>query len=189
MSHVCTVTLLLLAAAAVPLSASPTVTPAAELQGRPPSPDCPSCSLPQARRNSSSPDRGQSDMVEAVKRHILNMLHLSARPNLTQPVPRAALLNAIKKLHVGRVSEDGSVEIQEDGRDAWDSPPPEPPSEIITFGEPGESSGQSQVCKVYISVARVGDVEVEGAFPREMLQVQQGETAAELHLEGSVDLC
>lgn len=153
MSHVCAIPLLLLllAAAAPPLSASPTITPAAEPQGRPPSPECPSCSLPQARRNSSSPDRGQSDMVEAVKRHILNMLHLSARPNLTQPVPRAALLNAIKKLHVGRVSEDGSVEIQEDGRDAWDSPPPEPPSEIITFGEPGESSGQSQVCKVDIS--------------------------------------
>lgn len=143
MSHMCTVPLLLLllVAAALPLNASPTITPAAEHQERPPSSDCPSCSLPQARRNSSSPDRGQSDMVEAVKRHILNMLHLSARPNLTQPVPRAALLNAIKKLHVGRVSEDGSVEIQEDGRDAWDSPPPEPPSEIITFGEPGESSG------------------------------------------------
>lgn len=143
MSHMCTIPLLLLlllAAAALPLGASPTITPAAEPQERPPSPDCPSCLLPQARRNSSSPDRGQSDMVEAVKRHILNMLHLSARPNLTQPVPRAALLNAIKKLHVGRVGEDGNVEIQEDGRDAWDSPPPEPPSEIITFGEPGESS-------------------------------------------------
>lgn len=78
-------------------------------------------------------------MVEAVKRHILNMLHLSARPNLTHPVPRAALLNAIKKLHVGRVAEDGSVEIQEDGRDSEDSTPPEPPSEIITFGESGDS--------------------------------------------------
>lgn len=82
-------------------------------------------------------------MVEAVKRHILNMLHLSARPNLTQPVPRAALLNAIKKLHVGRVTEDGSVEIQEEDQDAWASPPPEPPSEIITFGEPGESDSRS----------------------------------------------
>ena len=82
-------------------------------------------------------------MVEAVKRHILNMLHLSARPNLTQPVPRAALLNAIKKLHVGRVTEDGSVEIQEDGRGPGASPPPEPPSEVIIFGEPGESTSQS----------------------------------------------
>lgn len=78
-------------------------------------------------------------MVEAVKRHILNMLHLSTRPNLTQPVPRAALLNAIKKLHVGHVAEDGSVEIQEDGRGPGAPTPLEPPSEIITFAEPGES--------------------------------------------------
>uniref|UniRef100_A0A3B5B398 Inhibin beta A chain-like n=1 Tax=Stegastes partitus TaxID=144197 RepID=A0A3B5B398_9TELE len=103
-----------------------------------PSSDCPSCSLSQMRKNSSS-SVGQSDMVEAVKRHILNMLHLSARPNLTHPVPRAALLNAIKKLHVGRVAEDGSVEIQEESRDSADSTPHEPPSEIITFGEPGDS--------------------------------------------------
>ncbi len=81
-------------------------------------------------------------MVEAVKRHILNMLHLRARPNLTQPVPRAALLNAIKKLHVGRVAEDGSVEIQEEGEGARTPMPPEPPSEIITFAEPGESDSQ-----------------------------------------------
>ncbi|XP_070774379.1 inhibin subunit beta Ab isoform X2 [Enoplosus armatus] len=90
------------------------------------------------RRNSSSLG-GQSDMVEAVKRHILNMLHLSTRPNLTHPVPRAALLNAIKKLHVGRVAEDGSVEIQEEGQGPGVPAPPEPPSEIITFAEPGAS--------------------------------------------------
>ncbi|XP_070701519.1 inhibin subunit beta Ab isoform X2 [Pempheris klunzingeri] len=100
--------------------------------------DCPSCFLSQMRRNSSSLG-GQSDMVEAVKRHILNMLHLSTRPNLTQPVPRAALLNAIKKLHVGHVTEDGSVEIQEDGKGPKASTPPEPRSEIITFAEPGDS--------------------------------------------------
>ncbi|XP_040028312.1 inhibin subunit beta Ab isoform X1 [Gasterosteus aculeatus] len=123
--------------------ASPTIAPAFEvdvasrLQEVAPSSDCPSCSLLQMRINSSSPG-GQSDMVEAVKRHILNMLHLSTRPNLTQPVPRAALLNAIKKLHVGRVAKDGSVEIQEMGRGPWAQTPPHPPSEIITFAEPGD---------------------------------------------------
>ncbi|XP_041849557.1 inhibin subunit beta Ab isoform X2 [Melanotaenia boesemani] len=90
------------------------------------------------RRNSSS-SRGQNEMVEAVKRHILNMLHLSARPNLTQPVPRAALLNAIKKLHFGRVAEDGSVEIQEESQGARDPTPSKPSSEIITFGEAGDA--------------------------------------------------
>ncbi|XP_049888539.1 inhibin beta A chain-like [Epinephelus moara] len=126
------------------IDASPTVPPTLEdnvvsrLQEGAPPLDCPSCSLLQIRRNSTS-SGGQSDMVEAVKRHILNMLHLSTRPNLTQPVPRAALLNAIKKLHVARVAEDGSVEIQEEGRGPGAYTPPEPPSEIITFAEPGDS--------------------------------------------------
>ncbi|TKS79224.1 Inhibin beta A chain [Collichthys lucidus] len=124
------------------VNTSPTASPAPELdvtsrlQEGVPSSDCPSCAL--MRRNSSS-SGGQSDMVEAVKRHILNMLHLSARPNVTQPVPRAALLNVIKKLHVGRVAEDGSVEIQEEGRGLGAPVTPEPPSEIITFAEPGDT--------------------------------------------------
>ncbi|XP_056149297.1 inhibin subunit beta Ab [Lampris incognitus] len=104
-------------------------------------PLCPSCALAQMKRNSSvSSIAGQTDMVEAVKRHILNMLHLSARPNLTQAVPRAALLNAIRKLHVGRVADDGSIDIQQDGQDPVDqTATPEPPSEIIMFAEPGDS--------------------------------------------------
>ncbi|XP_029282684.1 inhibin subunit beta Ab [Cottoperca gobio] len=126
------------------IDASSTVSPAPEvnmanrLHEGAPSPDCPSCALPQMRRNSSSLG-GQSDMVEAVKLHILNMLHLSTRPNLTQPVPRAALLNAIKKLHVGRVAGDGSVDILEEGRGFGAPSLIEPPSEIITFAEPGAS--------------------------------------------------
>ncbi|XP_061111169.1 inhibin beta A chain-like [Conger conger] len=80
-------------------------------------------------------------MVEAVKLHILSMLHLSARPNITRPVPRAALLNAIKKLHVGRVAQDGSVEIPDEGQSrAERSEAAEQTSEIITFAEAGDSS-------------------------------------------------
>lgn len=124
-------------AMSVVTDASPMVSPAPERE-QTHSSDCPSCSLAQMRRNMSSVG-GQNDVVEAVKRHILNMLHLSTRPNLTQPVPRAALLNAIKKLHVGRVTEDGSVEIQEDDQGRRTLSPLEPPSEIIAFGEPGES--------------------------------------------------
>uniref|UniRef100_A0A3Q0RIP1 Inhibin subunit beta Aa n=1 Tax=Amphilophus citrinellus TaxID=61819 RepID=A0A3Q0RIP1_AMPCI len=77
-------------------------------------------------------DAAQQDVVEAVKRHILNMLHLQARPNITRPVPRAALLNALRKLHVGRVAEDGSVQIEGEEEET---------TEIITFAEPGEAPG------------------------------------------------
>lgn len=130
---------------------------------------CPSCALARMRRNEGTTAAGddllgyeeekaaQPDVVEAVKRHILNMLHLQARPNITRPVPRAALLNALRKLHVGRVAEDGSVQIEgeEESRgrggpgggkgggaaaaragDGGDAPET---TEIITFAEAGES--------------------------------------------------
>ncbi|KAJ8336715.1 hypothetical protein SKAU_G00379350 [Synaphobranchus kaupii] len=99
--------------------------------------DCPSCALARLPKEPA----GQPDMVEAVKRHILSMLHLSERPNITRPVPRAALLNAIKKLHVGRVGEDGSVEIEDEGQSrAERSELAEQTAEIITFAEAGDSS-------------------------------------------------
>ncbi|XP_061569604.1 inhibin subunit beta Aa [Cololabis saira] len=117
------------------------------------------------RRVTSGATRGeaaaQQDVVEAVKRHILNMLHLQERPNITRPVPRAALLNALRKLHVGRVAEDGSVQIEgeeearggrggrggggaggaalAEGR-SGDGETQET-TEIITFAEAGESQG------------------------------------------------
>ncbi|KAF0028636.1 hypothetical protein F2P81_019723 [Scophthalmus maximus] len=81
-------------------------------QDQQPLPDahCPSCALARMRRNEDGAAAGhereeeeeaaQQDVVEAVKRHILNMLHLQARPNITRPVPRAALLNALRKLHM-----------------------------------------------------------------------------------------
>ncbi|XP_034040032.1 inhibin subunit beta Aa [Thalassophryne amazonica] len=130
---------------------------------------CPSCTLARMRRNegdSAAADLAgghgqdeevvavpQQDMVEAVKRHILNMLHLQARPNITRPVPRAALLNALRKLHVGHVAEDGSVQI--DGKEEprgrggrgggvttmWGGgmDDPQETTEIITFAEAGDS--------------------------------------------------
>ncbi|KAM9337484.1 inhibin subunit beta Aa [Symphorus nematophorus] len=134
---------------------------------------CPSCALARMRRNEGGAvaaagddlvghdqeeEAAQQDVVEAVKRHILNMLHLQARPNITRPVPRAALLNALRKLHVGRVAEDGSVQIEGEeetrgrgGRGggggaavaarAGDSGDAQETTEIITFAEAGESQG------------------------------------------------
>ncbi|XP_045907204.1 inhibin subunit beta Ab [Micropterus dolomieu] len=153
------------------------------------------------RRNTSS-SGGQSDMVEAVKRHILNMLHLSARPNLTHPVPRAALLNAIKKLHVGRVAEDGSIEIQEEGRGPGARTPPEPPSEIITFAEPGasvnmvtfdiskEDDGPSVVeqANVWIFLKVSKGIRVKGKVMMQLLQLRpEGEEEDDCVSEKMVD--
>ncbi|XP_047205598.1 inhibin subunit beta Aa [Girardinichthys multiradiatus] len=134
---------------------------------------CPSCALARMRRNEGvtaadddllsheEEKAAQQDVVEAVKRHILNMLHLQARPNITRPVPRAALLNALRKLHVGRVAEDGSVQIEGEeevrgrggqgggrgggaaaagAREADSGDMPET-TEIITFAEAGDSQG------------------------------------------------
>ncbi|CAN2389610.1 beta A [Pristimantis euphronides] len=94
--------------------------------------DCPSCSLSKFHKDAST---SQSDMVEAVKKHILNMLHLRDRPNITQPVPKAALLNAIKKVHVGKLGDDGQVHIEGDSAEMNELS--EQTSEIITFAEAG----------------------------------------------------
>ncbi|XP_072320279.1 inhibin beta A chain-like [Eucyclogobius newberryi] len=109
-------------------------------------PLCPSCAL--ASLQNSAPDHDSApgqDVVEAVKRHILSMLHLSSRPNITRPVPRAAVLNAIRKLHVGRVGDDGSVTIDDEGgaRDARRGTDAESQdtTEIITFAEAGGPGG------------------------------------------------
>ena len=61
-------------------------------------------------------------------------------PNITHPGPRAARLNAIRKLHVGRVGEDGSVQIEDEGLGRSDASESAEQTEIITFAEAGEFS-------------------------------------------------
>ncbi|XP_001362737.1 inhibin beta A chain [Monodelphis domestica] len=110
-------------------------TPGSEGASPGPVSECPSCALSSLPKEMPS---SQPEMVEAVKKHILNMLHLKKRPDVTQPVPKAALLNAIKKLHVGKVGENGYVEIEDDiGRRAEMNELLEQTSEIITFAESG----------------------------------------------------
>ncbi|XP_053327627.1 inhibin beta B chain [Spea bombifrons] len=79
-------------------------------------------------------EAAHTDLLEAVKRHILSRLHLRDRPNITHAVPRAAMLTALRKLHAGRLREDGRLEIPElDGHGGPE--PPEQSSEIISFAE------------------------------------------------------
>uniref|UniRef100_A0A671QL92 Inhibin beta B chain n=1 Tax=Sinocyclocheilus anshuiensis TaxID=1608454 RepID=A0A671QL92_9TELE len=71
------------------------------------SPSCASCGL----RQTDGATRVDVDLLEAVKRHILSRLQMRDRPNITHPIPKAAMVTALKKLHAGKVREDGRVEI------------------------------------------------------------------------------
>ncbi len=51
-------------------------------------------------------------MIEIAKQQVLDKLHLKERPNITQTVPRVALLTALRKLHSGRVRQDGTLELE-----------------------------------------------------------------------------
>ncbi|XP_028323577.1 inhibin beta B chain [Gouania willdenowi] len=82
------------------------------------------------------PDGGPAngDLLEAVKRHILSRLQMRERPNITHPVPKAAMVTALRKLHAGKLREDGRVEIPNlDGHPM--SNEVEESSEIISFAE------------------------------------------------------
>lgn len=57
-------------------------------------------------------DAEQKMMIEIAKQHLLEKLHLKERPNITQTVPKVALLTALRKLHSGRVRQDGTLELE-----------------------------------------------------------------------------
>lgn len=78
------------------------------------------------------------DLLEAAKRHILSRLQMRDRPNITHPIPKAAMVTALKKLHAGKVREDGRVEIPNlDGHATSMNEVEEETSEIISFAETG----------------------------------------------------
>lgn len=84
--------------------------------------------------------RLDGDFLEAVKRHILNRLQMRGRPNITHAVPKAAMVTALRKLHAGKVREDGRVEIPHlDGHASPGADGQERVSEIISFAETGGS--------------------------------------------------
>lgn len=82
--------------------------------------------------------RVDGDFLEAVKRHILSRLQMRGRPNITHAVPKAAMVTALRKLHAGKVREDGRVEIPHlDGHASPGADGQERVSEIISFAETG----------------------------------------------------
>ncbi|XP_014835065.1 PREDICTED: inhibin beta B chain-like, partial [Poecilia mexicana] len=93
---------------------------------------CASCGL----RAPDQSERVNIDFVEAVKRHILNRLQMRERPNITHPIPKAAMVTALRRLHAGKVREDGRVEIPNfDGQAAFSNDVQAETSEIISFAE------------------------------------------------------
>ncbi|XP_075967179.1 inhibin beta B chain [Anarhichas minor] len=71
------------------------------------SPGCASCRLEAMDKSAE-----ERLMIEIVKQQLLEKLHLKERPNITQTIPRAALLTALRKLHSGRVRHDGTLELE-----------------------------------------------------------------------------
>lgn len=69
------------------------------------SPRCASCGFPALTK-----DAEEKLMIEVAKQQLLDKLHLKERPNITQTVPRVALLTALRKLHSGRVRPNRTLE-------------------------------------------------------------------------------
>ncbi|XP_072235270.1 inhibin beta B chain-like [Leuresthes tenuis] len=94
---------------------------------------CASCAAAQPEEPESG--RVDGDFLEAVKRHILSRLQLRERPNITHPVPKAAMVTALRKLHAGKLREDGRVEIPNLDGHPMSNEVLEESSEIISFAE------------------------------------------------------
>lgn len=71
------------------------------------SPGCASCRL-----SAMDKDAEERMMIEFAKQQLLDKLHLKEKPNITHTVPRVALLTALRKLHSGRVRQDGTLELE-----------------------------------------------------------------------------
>ncbi|MED6269551.1 hypothetical protein CHARACLAT_000628 [Characodon lateralis] len=106
--------------------------PEAEAGAQPES--CASCAA-SAQLEDPESGRVDGDFLEAVKRHILSRLQLRERPNITHPVPRAAMVTALRKLHAGKLREDGRVEIPNLDGHPMSNEVLEESSEIISFAE------------------------------------------------------
>ncbi|KAJ3584576.1 hypothetical protein NHX12_015071, partial [Muraenolepis orangiensis] len=98
----------------------------------PPQETCASCGIAEPGDAAAN-----VDLLEAVKRHILSRLQMRDRPNITtHPVPKAAMVTALRKLHAGRVLADGRLEIPNlDGHATGGDRALEESSEIISFAE------------------------------------------------------
>ncbi|XP_068170793.1 inhibin beta C chain [Antennarius striatus] len=91
---------------------------------------CASCGWPTMDR-----DAEQRLMQEIAKQQLLDKLNLKERPNITQTLPREALLTALRKLHSGRVKQDGTLELENN----LGLPTRDQGYEIVSFAEINET--------------------------------------------------
>ncbi|XP_078470306.1 inhibin beta B chain-like [Lampetra fluviatilis] len=102
---------------------------------------CWTCGSQQQQQQQQQQHAGAdtSLLTEAVKRHILARLQMRERPNITQPVPRATMLNALRRLQAGGQQQHRQHQATRG------SDPSEQSSEIISFAESdGDSSSELQ---------------------------------------------
>ncbi|XP_062434735.1 inhibin beta B chain [Rhea pennata] len=141
----------LLACGLLLLGAAATPTPPAPAGGSPQD-TCTSCGF----RRPEEPGKVDGDFLEAVKRHILSRLQMRDRPNITHAVPKAAMVTALRKLHAGKVREDGRVEIPSlDGQASAGPPAHDPISEIISFAETDDLA--SSRVRLYFFISNEGN--------------------------------
>ncbi|XP_030051083.1 inhibin beta B chain [Microcaecilia unicolor] len=98
---------------------------------------CPSCGVPSV---SLEPGTERQIMLELAKQQILQKLQLTERPNITHPIPRLAVVNALRRLHPAKARLEGLRAAFN-----WDSQGENPNSEqqsfeIISFAESEYSS-------------------------------------------------
>ncbi len=91
---------------------------------------CTTCGMPAMEKGTE-----ERYLVEMAKQQILSKLHLRERPNITQTVPRAALMTALRKLHAGRFRQDGTLELDNNGPNSHTN---NQAYEIVSFADVGE---------------------------------------------------
>ncbi|XP_062903599.1 inhibin beta B chain-like [Mobula hypostoma] len=136
------------------VSAGSTPSPAAGTSGPFTASSCTTCGIGQPEELRKT----DTVFLEAVKRHILNRLQMKERPNITHPVPKAAMITALRKLHAGKLKEDGRLEIPNlDGHATSVSRKDllEQTSEIISFAETDELA--SSKSRLYFLISSEGN--------------------------------
>lgn len=150
------------------LSIRCTAAPGTEAEAHTASRDtCASCGVAQPEDPESG--RLNVDFLEAVKRHILSRLQMRERPNITHPVSKAAMVTALRKLHAGKLREDGRVEIPNLDGHPMSNDVLEESSEIISFAEKGDARAEcpsrSDVCLSLTFLEQTTQSEIQPLVP------------------------